>query len=54
MTIILTRKEAQKILEENMDANYSIGDQKLVMPYPSSEITDTVTFEVKEPEDAQQ
>ncbi len=49
MKIILTRKESQIILEEYMDANYAIGDEKVEMKYPLSELGEEVTFEVIEP-----
>ncbi len=49
MKIVLTRNEAQKILEEYMDANYAIGDEKVGMKYPLSELGEEVTFEVIEP-----
>ncbi len=51
MTITLTREEVRTILEDYMEANYGIGDQKVVVETPLTDLPSTLKFIVKESDD---
>lgn len=50
MIITLDTEEIQAILEEYMEANYGIGDQKVVVETPLTDLPSTLRFVVKEPD----